>query len=120
MAHRITSAGAQIRARFVESVGDVCIAASSAGYRCADRRRGRYRSATRRLRGVPEAQPSLLLLHAPAAPGSPVDRPVVLEESAPDVGARVEPVDDRIDDAGGAVDDVERRPEAVLGELLLG
>ena len=51
---------------------------------------------------------------------SPVGRPVVLQELAPHVGAGVEAVDDRVDDARGAVDDVERRMEAVLGRLLLG
>jgi hypothetical protein len=36
------------------------------------------------------------------------------------VGAGVEAVDDRVDDAGRAVDDVERRVEAVLGRLARG
>ena len=56
----------------------------------------------------------------PSSPASPVGRPVVLEELAPDVRAGVEAVDDRVDDAGRAVDDVERRVEAVLGRLALG
>ena len=34
--------------------------------------------------------------------------------------SRVEAVDDRIDDAGGAIDDVERRVEPLLGGLARG
>ena len=51
---------------------------------------------------------------------SPVGRPVVLQELAPDVLAGVEAGDDRVDDARRAVDDVERRVEAVLGRLARG
>ena len=51
---------------------------------------------------------------------SPVGGVVVLQELAPHVVAGVEAVDDRVDDAGRAVDDVERRVEAVLGPLLVG
>ena len=47
----------------------------------------------------------------------PVRRLVVLEELPPDVLAGVEAVDDRVDDARGAVDDVERRMEALLGSF---
>src|SRR3546814_13463935 len=50
----------------------------------------------------------------------PVGGLVVLEELAPDVLAGVGAGDDRVDDAGGSVDDVERRVEPVLGLLLLG
>src|SRR3954447_16035366 len=49
----------------------------------------------------------------------PVGRLVVLEELAPDVGAGVEAIDDRVDYARGAVDDVERRVEPVLCSLRL-
>src|SRR5678815_1506034 len=45
---------------------------------------------------------------------SPVRRHVVFEKGAPTVDAGVEPVDDRIDDARGPVDDVERRVEAMV------
>src|SRR6266404_4381528 len=49
----------------------------------------------------------------------PVGRAVVLQELPPHVLTGVEAVDDRIDDARCAVDDVERRAEAVLGGLAL-
>ena len=83
---------------------------------------------------LPRGSGRLLPVHRPpgARPAtsrasSSADRPVpthqsvgceVLEELTPDVGAGVVAVDDRIDDAGGAVDDVERRVEAVLVPLL--
>src|SRR5688500_16956390 len=51
---------------------------------------------------------------------SPLRRLVVLEELSPDVLAGVDPRDDGVDDAGGAVDDVERRVEAVLLDLPRG
>src|SRR3546814_19562695 len=50
----------------------------------------------------------------------PVGGLVVLEELAPDVLDGVGAGDDRVDDQGGSVDDVERRVEPVLGLLLLG
>ncbi len=61
---------------------------------------------------VPAPTPGIRLVTSRSA--------VVLEELPVDVLAAVEPADDRIDDAGGAVDDVERRVEAVLGGLALG
>src|SRR3546814_4690880 len=51
---------------------------------------------------------------------SPVRRRVVLQELPPHVLAGVEPVDDRVDDARGAVDDVQRRVEAFLDDLARG
>src|SRR3546814_16658487 len=48
---------------------------------------------------------------------SPVRRRVILQELPPHVLAAVEAVDDRVDDARGAVDDVQRRGEAFLDEL---
>src|SRR5678815_5930882 len=47
----------------------------------------------------------------------PVSRFVVLEELAPDMRTRVESADDRIDDARGAVDDIERRMKTLLDDL---
>src|SRR5690606_40123254 len=52
--------------------------------------------------------------------GSPIRRRVILEELPPHVLAGVEAVDDRVDDARGAVDDVERRVEAFLDHLARG
>src|SRR5262245_5633432 len=46
--------------------------------------------------------------------GLPVNRPVVLQELAPHVRAGIESTDDRIDDPRRAVDDVERRMEALF------
>src|SRR3546814_3477908 len=48
---------------------------------------------------------------------SPVRRRVILQELPPHVLAAVEAVDDRVDDARGAVDDVQRRVEAFLDHL---
>src|ERR1700758_2812561 len=47
----------------------------------------------------------------------PIRRPVVLEELSPYVLAGIEAVDDRIDDACCAVDDVQWRMEALLYDL---
>src|SRR5690606_19768521 len=51
-----------------------------------------------------------------AAPPSPVRRRVVLQELAPHVVAGIDAVDDRVDDARRAVDDVQRRVEALLDD----
>src|SRR3546814_8679600 len=51
---------------------------------------------------------------------SPVRRRVILQELPPHVLAAVEAVDDRVDDARGAVDDVQRRVEAFLDDLARG
>ena len=40
---------------------------------------------------------------------------VVLEELAPDVYAGVDPIDDRIDDPSGTVNDVERWVKVMVG-----
>src|SRR5687768_2898449 len=45
---------------------------------------------------------------------SPVRRFVILQKLSPHVHAGVEAVDDRVDNPGRAVDDVERRMEAML------
>src|SRR3954470_15546239 len=52
-----------------------------------------------------------------APPGLPIGRPIVFEELSPHVRAGVEAGDDRCDDAGGAVDAVERRMETLLGKV---
>ena len=57
---------------------------------------------------------------------SATDRPhqsrrrIVLQELPPHMLAGVEAVDDRVDDARGAVDDVQRRMEAFLLDLERG
>src|SRR6185312_7583876 len=51
---------------------------------------------------------------------SPIRRLVVLEKQAPDMLPGVAAADDRIDDACGAVDDVERWMEALLDHLARG
>src|SRR5262245_38823305 len=50
----------------------------------------------------------------------PIDRSIVLQELTPDVLAGIDAGDDGIDDACGAVDDVERRMEAMFGGLARG
>ena len=70
----------------------------------------------------PGARSSHGAISSPSCPKparSPVGGSVVLEELPVDVGAGVEPGDDRIDDPRRAVDDVERRVEAVLRRLAL-
>src|SRR5665213_4475406 len=69
------------------------------------------------------ARPSdttFILRRPPDTHALPVGRLVVLQELPPHVLAGVEAVDDRVDDARGAVHDVEWRTKAVLGGLLLG
>src|SRR3546814_2544120 len=51
---------------------------------------------------------------------SPVRRRVLLQELPPPVLAAVHAVDDRVDDARGAVDDVQRRVEGFLDDLARG
>src|SRR5688500_3500665 len=47
----------------------------------------------------------------------PIRRLVILEELPPDVFSRVDPRDDRIDDARRAIHDVQRRMEPLLDRL---
>src|SRR5687767_11826244 len=64
--------------------------------------------------------PPLTTHHSPLTtnrPGSPVHRFVILEKLPPDVVARIEAADDRVRDARGAVDDVQRRMESLLRSL---
>src|SRR5690349_25058290 len=62
---------------------------------------------------------SLYLAAGPARCASPGRRPVVLQEHPVDVVAGLA-ADDRVVDAGGAVDQVERGVEALLGDADLG
>ena len=55
-----------------------------------------------------------------ASDSLPVGGAIVFQELAPDVVAGVEAVDDGVEDAGGAVDGVERRGEALLGSRACG
>src|SRR5258706_16300734 len=50
----------------------------------------------------------------------PVGWPVILQKLAPDVGAGIGAADDRIDNARGAIDAVERRMKALLFGLPRG
>src|SRR6185369_230836 len=61
-----------------------------------------------------------LRLRLRRAPDLPIRRRVVFEELPPDMRAGVEAVDDRIDDARRAIDDVERWMEALFGRLARG
>src|SRR5690242_1469259 len=47
----------------------------------------------------------------------PVGRAIVLQELAPHVAPGVHAADDRVHDARAAIDDVERRVEAMVGHL---
>jgi len=60
---------------------------------------------------------AIALTSSPNSPMSPVGGRVVLEELSPSMGAGVEAIDDRVDDPGSTIDDVERRVEALVRPL---